>query len=87
LATEAAAISPLAPARFSTTTARAQPFADAGRDQARQKIVGAARREADDEAQWLVGKIDRLGAGFPEWQTRKSGEERASTKHGHRRLC
>jgi hypothetical protein len=77
----------LAPARFSTTTGALQPLADAGRHDARQQIVGSAGRKTDDEAQRPVGKIRLLRAGACERQDGKSGENRTSAKHEHRRSC
>ena len=67
-----------------------QPLGDAGCHDAGQKVVGSARRKADDEAQRPVGKIRRLGAGGQaggqKRQGRKSGECGTAAEQGHRRL-
>ncbi len=90
LATEAAAISPLAPARFSTTTERFSRSAMPGATMRANKSLGPPGGKPN-EAQRPVGKIRRLGAGGQAGgqnrQGRKSGEcGTAAEEEGHRRL-
>ena len=90
LATEAAAISPLAPARFSTTTERFSRSPMPGATMRASRSFGSAGRKADDEAQRTIGKIRRLGAGGADGQ-RQGSESPASAErrreHDHWRLC
>jgi len=49
-----------------------------------------AGREADDQAQWTIGKIHRLGADIGEAGQRqggKAGERGAAAEHEHEKVC